>query len=201
MASSHTNLAKFIHWSFILLYLYGLLKQVDDLSELEDNSLLIFETIFATIFLIIVLMRYFYMRRFETMHASNVPVHKVHKLIAKTVHRSMYICLILLPLSGLMMAYLYTQGITDGPLQLAAIAVHETSATLSYVLIIVHISAAIYSRIKGEGVWSSMVPILKEKGPNENELVKRIADFENRVYDKIGELVPFSESLEEDNNS
>ena len=41
--NSHTPLAKFIHWTFTLLYAYGIFKQVDDLSQLEDASLLNFE--------------------------------------------------------------------------------------------------------------------------------------------------------------
>jgi len=119
------------------------------------------------------------------MHASTVPVHQVHKFIAKSVHTSMYLCLILLPLSGLAIALLFKQGIVDGPLQNIAIGIHEFTATLSYVLIAVHVSAAMYSRVKGEGVWSSMVPILKEEGPSENEYVKKISEFENAVYEKI----------------
>ena len=168
-----------------MLYAYGMFKQLDDISQLEDNGLLIFEVIFAGIFLLIVLMRYFYMRNTGTMHASTVPVHPVHKIIAKSVHTSMYLCLILLPLSGLAIAFLFKQGIVDGPMQNIAIGVHEFTATSSYVLIAVHVSAAIYSRVKGEGVWSSMVPILKEDGPSENEYVKKIAELENLVYEQI----------------
>ena len=70
----------------------------------------------------------------------------------------------------------------------AALGIHEFMATASYVLIATHIGAAIYSRIKGEGVWSSMVPILKEDKPSENEIVKKIASIEEQVYDKIGSL-------------
>ena len=47
MQESHTFLAKFIHWTFIPLYAYGIFKQVDDIEALEDQALLIFETIFA----------------------------------------------------------------------------------------------------------------------------------------------------------
>ena len=67
----------------------------------------------------------------------------------------------------------------------AALGIHEFTATASYVLIATHIAAAIYSRIKGEGVWSSMVPILKEDKPSENELVKKIASIEEQIYDKV----------------
>ena len=113
MARPHTRLAKIIHWSFVGLYLYGIVKQVDDLSSLEDSKLLWFEVGFATLFLIIVLARYFYMRRFETLQGATVPVHIVHKRFARAVHISMYLCLIMLPLTGLMIAGLYTQGYRD----------------------------------------------------------------------------------------
>ncbi len=66
MGNSHTNLAKFMHWGFIVLYTYGILKQIEDLSQLENLSLLIFEVIFAILFLAIVLVRYFYMKKFKT---------------------------------------------------------------------------------------------------------------------------------------
>ena len=68
MAKSHTKLAKFIHWSFVLLYTYGIIKQVDDLSSLGNARLLLFEVGFATLFLVIVLARYFYMRRLSLIH-------------------------------------------------------------------------------------------------------------------------------------
>jgi len=184
----HTRVAKSIHWSFILLYSYGIFKQLDNISELEDNSLLIFEVIFASVFLAIVIMRYFYMRRFDNFLGAQVPVHRIHRLIGKTVHISMYLCLILLPLSGLIIAGLFTMGIKDGWMQDVALGLHEFSASLSYVLIATHVSAAIYSRIKGEGVWSAMVPVLKEDGPSKNEVVAKIAKFENEIYCRIDEF-------------
>ena len=93
--------------------------------------------------------------------------------------------LILLPLSGLAIAFLYNQGHTDGFMQNSAIGIHEFSATMSYVVIGIHVAAAIYSRIKGEGVWSSMVPVLNNEAPNENEIVKKVAYYEELVYEKI----------------
>ena len=182
---AHTRLAKTIHWSFIILYVYGIVKQVDDISDLEDSKLLLFEVVFAAVFLGIVIGRFFYMRKVETMHASSIPVHRIHKIIAKSVHSSMYIVLILLPLSGLAIAFLFNQGIKDGPMQLVALSAHEFAATASYVLIAIHVSAAIYSRIKGEGVWSSMVPILNNEKPNNHPIVRKVADFEEQVYDHI----------------
>ena len=48
--NSHTLLAKTIHWTFSILYAYGIFKQVEDLDELEDAALLNFEIIFAVVF-------------------------------------------------------------------------------------------------------------------------------------------------------
>ena len=192
MQESHTFLAKLIHWTFIPLYAYGIFKQVDDIESLEDRALLIFETIFAAVFLLIVILRFTYMRRFKTFHGATHTPHRIHTFIAKSVHRGMYAALILLPLSGLIIAALYSQDIKSGPLQDGALAVHEFSATLSYVMIATHVSAAIYSRIKGEGVWSSMVPILKEDGPSQHPIIQKIAAIEQLVYDKIEQLLPDS---------
>ena len=74
--TSHTPLAKFIHWTFTLLYAYGIFKQVDDLTELEDPSLLNFEILFAIVFLIIVLLRYFYMKDTTTLLGNHDDVRK-----------------------------------------------------------------------------------------------------------------------------
>jgi cytochrome b561 len=192
---SHTLLARSIHWSFILLYLYGIFKQVNELEELEDTNLLLFEIIFASIFLIIVILRYSYMRRFKTFLGAQEPVHIVHYYFARTVHRAMYACFILLPLTGLMIAGLYSQGYTvnatpdeEQTVMDVVLDLHGAVADLSYMLIFLHIGAAIYSRIKGEGVWSSMVPILNDEKPTENEMVKKIAAIEEKMYDKVESL-------------
>ena len=189
MTQSHTFLAKLIHWMFIPLYAYGIFKQVDDISQLEDSALLVFESIFAAVFLLIVILRFTYMRRFNTFQGATETPHRIHTFVAKSVHRGMYTALILLPLSGLIIAALYSQDIKSGPLQDGALILHESSATLSYIMIATHVSAAIYSRIKGEGVWSSMVPILKEDGPTTNPIVKKISSFERTIYDKIDALI------------
>ena len=192
MPGGHTFVAKLIHWTFIPLYAYGIFKQVDNISQLEDFNLLIFESFFAAVFLLIVIIRFSYMRRVDAFEHSQVKVHWLHLLMAKTVHRSMYAVLVLLPLSGLVIAALFHNGIKDGIFQDIALGIHEFSATMSYILIATHVSAAIYSRVKGEGVWSSMVPMLKEDGPSKNKYVQKIAELEESVYEKVEQYVPFS---------
>ena len=186
-------MAKTIHWSFVLLYVYGIFKQVNALEDLEDQGLLISEIIFATAFIVIVILRYSYMRRFKTFLGAREPVHIVHYYFARSVHKAMYACFILLPLTGLIIAGLYSQGYTvnatpdeEQTVMDVVLDLHGLVAEISYLLIIIHIAAAIYSRIKGEGVWSSMVPILKEDKPTTNKTIKKIAALEEGIYDKVG---------------
>ncbi len=192
IANTHTFPAKTLHWGFIILYSYGIFKQIDDISELEDSGLLAFEVAFASLFLIIVLIRYFYMRRFETFLGASEPIPVAHKFLAKSIHISMYLCLVTLPLSGLLIAGLFTQGVEDGAMQDLAISLHEFSADLSYILIAIHVGAALYSRIKGEGVWTSMVPIWKEDGPSTNRAITKLAAMENEVFSRVGDLFKWS---------
>ena len=180
--NSHTTLAKFIHWSFTLLYTYGIFKQVDDLNELEDASLLNFEILFATIFLILVLVRYFYMKDAPTLLGAHEDLSRGHLFIAKTVHRLVYFCLIMLPTTGLLIAGLFNLGM--GGIELA-IALHEFSAFLSYVVIALHVGASLYSRIKGEGLWNAMVPVWKESGKNNSNLLSKLEAIEEKIYKKV----------------
>lgn len=188
MGESHTTLAKAFHWGFIILYAYGIFKQVDDISQLEDSGLLAFEVAFASIFLAIVMVRYCYMRKFETFLGTDEPVPLAHRYLAKSIHTSMYLCLALLPLSGLLIAGLFSQGITEGPMQDFALTVHEFSADLSYLLIAIHVGAALWSRIKGEGVWTSMVPIWKEERVTRSETIARLSQMENDLFNKLGKI-------------
>ena len=182
MINTHTFLAKLIHWTFIPLYAYGIFKQVGDLNELEDASLLNFEILFAAVFLIIVLLRYFYMKDTPALLGAHEEVHKGHLFIAKTIHTLVYFSLIMLPVTGLLIAGLFSLDIAGIDV---AIAIHEFSAFLSYVVIALHVGATIYSRLKGEGLWNAMVPVFQETGKKESSLIERLETLENKVYDKV----------------
>ena len=62
---------------------------------------------------------------------------------------------------------------------------HGIVADLSYMLIVVHIVAALWSRVKGEGVWSSMVPILHEEGLTKNKMITQISRLEDNFYNRV----------------
>ena len=157
-----STIAKFMHWGFVLLFIYGLLKQIDELNQLEDKALLQFEVIFATVFVLLLLIRFIYMK---TTQKSSLPdsTPKSQLLTARVVHYGMYACLALIPLTGLLIGLLFWLGFEDGFLINTVVEVHEFSVSVIYWLIGLHILAAIFHRLKNDGVWSSMVPFLKEK--------------------------------------
>ena len=45
--TEHSLLAKTFHWGFVILFGYGIYKQIDNINQLEDISLLKSEIIFA----------------------------------------------------------------------------------------------------------------------------------------------------------
>lgn len=182
MINSHTPLAKFIHWTFTVLYVYGIFKQVENLEELENVALLNFEIFFAIVFLIIVLLRYFYMKDVKTLLGAHDEMHKGHLFIAKVTHRLVYFSLIMLPTTGLLIAGMLA---LDLPGMEIAIGLHEFSAFLSYVTIALHVGASLYSRYKGEGVWNAMVPVWKETGKKDTKLISSLENIENKIYNEI----------------
>ena len=182
MENSHTRLAKTIHWTFSILYAYGIFKQVEDLEELEDASLLNFEIFFAVVFLVIVMLRFFYMKDAKTLLGAHDEIHKGHLFIAKVTHRLVYFSLIMLPTTGLLIAGIFNAGV---PGMEIAIALHEFSAFLSYITIGIHVVASLYSRYKGEGVWNAMVPVWREDSKKNTKLVSRLEVLENKIYDEI----------------
>ena len=182
MENSHTRLAKTIHWTFSILYAYGIFKQVEDLEELEDASLLNFEIFFAIVFLVIVMLRFFYMKDAKTLLGAHEEMHIGHLFIAKATHRLVYFSLIMLPTTGLLIAGILNAGL---PGMAVAISLHELSAFLSYITIAIHVAASLYSRYKGEGVWNAMVPVWQESKKNDSRIIVSLETIENKVYDQI----------------
>ena len=160
--TQYSKIAKLFHWGFVLLFAYGVAKQVEDINQLENISFLKFEVIFASIFLFLLIIRFVYMKKTQkTSLPKDTP--KLQKLAAKIVHNGMYILLAGTVLSGLLIGFLYSLGTKSGFLIEFIIVIHELVINLLYFLIGIHIFAATYHRLKKDGVWSSMVPFLKEK--------------------------------------
>ncbi len=160
--SQYSKIAKLFHWGFVFLFVYGVVKQVDDINQLEDNVFFRFEIIFALIFLFLLLIRLIYMKKTQkTSLPEDTP--KAQKIAAKFVHNGMYVLLGGTVLSGLLIGFIFWLGIKNSFLIDFTVNIHELIINLLYLFIVIHIIAATYHRLKRDGVWSSMVPFFKEK--------------------------------------
>ena len=158
---SYSFTAKLFHWGFVFLFLYGVIKQVDDNSQLADINLLKFEVSFAMIFFLLLAIRFVYMRKTQS---SSLPqkTDKSQKLAAKIVHVGMYFSLAAIACTGLIIGYFFSLGFKGEFLIGLMVGIHEFLVSVIYWLISVHVIAAIYHRLKNDGVWNSMVPFWKE---------------------------------------
>lgn len=159
----YSKLAKTMHWGFVVLFAYGVSKQVDSITELADPTKFRVEIIFGGIFLILLFARFFYMKKTQR---SALPENtsQLQMIAAKLVHFGMYVSLGSIALTGLAIGGLYKLGLqAEGIIMEAVISIHEFSVSATYWLVAVHILGAIFHRLKNDGVWSAMVPFSKEK--------------------------------------
>ena len=154
--------AKFWHWGFVLLFVYGVAKQVDDIKQLEDKFFFQFEIIFALLFLFLLIIRFVYMNKTQETSLPD-DTSKFQKIAARTVHLGMYITLAGTAVTGLLIGLFYWLDFKDGLLIDLLTAIHSFIVNALYCLIGIHIIAAVYHRLKKDGVWSSMVPFFREK--------------------------------------
>ena len=61
--SNYSKKAKLFHWFFVILFLYGVAKQVDDINQLEDIVFLRFEIFFSLFFLSFLIILFIYMKK------------------------------------------------------------------------------------------------------------------------------------------
>ena len=158
----YSFLAKFWHWGFVLLFIYGVAKQVDEIEQLEDKFFFQFEIVFALLFLFLLIIRFVYMNKTQETSLPD-DTSKFQKITARSVHLGMYATLAGTAITGLLIGLFYWLGFKEGLLINLLTVIHSFVVNALYWLIGIHIVAAIYHRLKKDGVWSSMVPFLKEK--------------------------------------
>ena len=158
---NYSPTAKVFHWGFAVFFFYGVFKSVEDLNQLQDSSFLRFEVLFASVFLVMLIFRFIYMKKTQK---SSLPTEtsNLQKAAARLVHLAMYGTLGLIAVTGLIIGLLFKLGLEQGfPIELV-IALHELGIPFMYWLIVMHVIAAIYHRLLMDGVWNSMVPFWKE---------------------------------------
>ena len=158
----YSFLAKFLHWGFVLLFIYGVAKQVDEIEQLEDKFFFQFEIVFALLFLFLLIIRFVYMNKTQETSLPD-DTSRFQKIVARSVHLGMYTALASTAITGLLIGLFYWLGFKEGLLINLLTVIHSFVVNALYWLIGIHIVAAIYHRLKKDGVWSSMVPFLKEK--------------------------------------
>ena len=154
--------AKFWHWGFVLLFIYGVVKQVDEIEQLEDLFFFQFEIVFALLFLFLLAIRFVYMSKTQETSLPD-DTTKIQKITARTIHLGMYTTLAGTAITGLLIGLFYWLGFRQGFFIDFLIAIHSFVVNTVYWLVGIHIVAAIYHRFKKDGVWNSMVPFFKEK--------------------------------------
>lgn len=163
MRAEHGPVARWLHWGFILLFVYGLSKQLDELEELEAPGLLEQEMLFAGVFLLVVIARFLYMRfTVPSVVPSDAPLYQ--RRLASAVHLGMYAGLVAIPASGLWIGALYGDGVREGAMMEAALLLHEIAVNGTYTLSVGHVAAALYHRRLRDGIWDAMVPFWRESG-------------------------------------
>ena len=167
-AQPHGRAAKIFHWGFLGLFIFALTKQLDEVEELEDFALLQYELVFASIFLAVLALRFFYMQLTRpTALSESTPTNT--KRLARAVHLAMYAAIASIALSGLWIGGLYWNGIKSGTWMDAALIWHEIAVISTYWLIAGHVGAAIYHRRQADGIWNAMVPFWREHPKVENQ--------------------------------
>ena len=154
--------AKFWHWGFVLLFIYGVAKQVDEIEQLEDLFFFQFEIVFALLFLFLLAIRFVYMSKTQETSLPD-DTSKIQKMAARTIHLGMYTTLAGTAITGLLIGLFYWLGFRQGFFIDFLIAIHSFVVNTVYWLVGIHIVAAIYHRLKKDGVWNSMVPFFREK--------------------------------------
>ena len=158
----HSLLAKSLHWIFVVMFGYGVFKQIQSKEQLNDLGLLKSEILFALIFLVFLMLRFVYMKK---EYKSSLPSETliIHRLAAEVIHISMYVTLSGIAISGLGIGFFFWFGYQKTYLIEFTILVHELLFSIAIWLISLHLLTAIYHRVRHDFVWSSMVPFFKEK--------------------------------------
>ena len=154
--------AKFWHWGFVLLFIYGVAKQVDEIEQLEDQFFFQFEIVFALLFLFLLAIRFVYMSKTQETSLPD-DTSKIQKIAARTVHLGMYTTLAGTAITGLSIGLFYWLGFRQGLFIDFLTAIHSFVVNTVYWLVGIHIVAAICHRLNKDGVWNSMVPFFREK--------------------------------------
>ena len=159
----HGVVARIIHWSTGALVVYGFAKGLDNVNQLEDPQLWIFEVLFAFVLGAILAARFIWMRKFNK-GASRLPetAPKWQHSLSWLGHNAIYVGMGTIILSGLAIAGLYYSPLQNSFMMDGIIFIHNASVALTQIVIIGHVLAALYHYFwLKDGVMQTMTSLKK----------------------------------------
>ena len=142
VGQSYSATGILLHLGFIVVFAYGIFKQVDDLSQLEDPDFLRFDFVFACAFLLILALRFWVMRGQGSALPQSTPDWQ--RVAAKLVHYGMYVALMMIAVTGLAIGVVCTLGLRAGALTNFCLPANEARLTASPALHTLPGAAALY---------------------------------------------------------
>ena len=134
---------------------------MDNVRQLEDSALLRLEIGFATLFLVILPIRYVYVTK--TQRSALPPdAGRFQQMAARLVHLGMYAGLASIAATGLLIALVFWLGFRNGLLMQVVNELYGVAVNLSYWLIGMHVLAAVCLRLLCDGIWSAMTSVWKQ---------------------------------------
>lgn len=153
----HGFVTKGIHWLSLLMIGYGYMKGLDNVNQLSDPALFRFEVVFALALGVLFLFRLFWTHKI--VGATRLPqaAPKWEHMASRLVHYGLYGSVFTIVGSGLAIAYAYASPILGGLFTNGMIFLHEAALAVLPVLILTHISGAIWHKVvRRDGVLETM---------------------------------------------
>lgn len=153
----HGFVTKGIHWASAGLIGYGYFKGLENVSQLADPSVLMFEVTFALLLGALFLFRFFWTKKIAGTSRLPVSAPKWEHLASKAVHLGLYVSVFGIVLTGLGIALGYSVPVLGGMFLGAMIGLHEVALSVMPALLLIHIAGALWHKVvRRDGVLESM---------------------------------------------
>ncbi|MEO0635135.1 MAG: cytochrome b/b6 domain-containing protein [Pseudomonadota bacterium] len=157
VAKSHGFVTRTIHWLSAALVVYGYVKGLDNVSQLNDPALLRFEVLFALVLGAVFALRWVWTNCFAGATRLPQDAPRWEQVASRLVHSGLYIAVFAIVLSGLGIALGFSVPVLGGLFLSAMLAFHEASLVALPVLLVLHIAGAVWHKlVRRDGVMESM---------------------------------------------
>lgn len=154
---SHGFVTKGIHWVSAGLIGYGYLKGLDNVSQLSDPNVFWLEVFFALGLGALFAVRWFWTNKVAGVTRLPAEAPRWEQFLSKLVQRGLYLSVFGIVGTGMGIAFGFATPILGGSFLDAMIAAHEVSLAILPILLVVHITGALWHKfVRRDGVMESM---------------------------------------------